>query len=190
MKFYLNGALYENVDTSQHPQAVEVTPEQAAAIEAGTHTFINGEFREIQPPLLSVEEYKTSVLKALDAQYSASADVERPPLSIEVKINDIPESFQLATGSDDVAKFQQDLLLQKSLLDLSEAQPTDTIVFSDATGAMQTIPLDAYVLLLSRYGKAIRTLWEQYKILRAAVEAAQTVEAINELVGGGSGDGS
>lgn len=183
-KYYcIDDVVYVNVDVDKYPHAVEVTREQAITIEAGTHTVVNGEVVPITIHTQTLEEVKQSTLAFLDAKYaSIGSSNEDQPLHISVDVDGSPRVFSLATGADDVSKFQSDLLLQKSLVDTEEAQPSDTIEFLDASGAKQVLRIDTYIILLSRYGKAMREAWQQYKALREAVKGATSVEQIQSLL--------
>lgn len=174
MKFYLNGALYENVDTSQHPQAVEVTPEQAAAIAAGTHTVINRQFVEVVPHTPTLDEVKQSKAAAIEAAYQAE-------LADGIAVTIEGTTYQLAAEDRDQTLFHRDLGLLYAAEKVSAVSPDSPIQFVDFFDNPRHVTTARYFDILAQYGSIIRNLFVQRATLLATVRSASSVEQVENI---------
>lgn len=170
-RYWLDGAVFFDVDTSVYPQAILITAEQAAQIEAGTHIVLNGQVVPIPIFEPTLEILKEAKLAGLEEEYRM-AQQQGVPVTIngtEYRFRALPESIAFVTSGD---AFASKLI--------ARGAGSTPITLEPVTGSVQILATE-YDEFSFNFGIATETLRAIYSAKKQAIEAANNKEALDAI---------
>lgn len=175
MKFWVNDAIFEDVDTVQYPHAVELTDQQAAQIEAGTHVVIDGAVvpRPVHVPTL--EELRAEAQHQIQIN-AAEALADGVAVELDGAV------YTLAATDRDQELLTRDASrIAAEQLGGEDFDPDEVVAFRDVSGSFHQLPVLQYAKLLGRYARTIRGIWQQVAQKSIQVSECATAEELAEL---------
>lgn len=173
--YELNGLIYPDVQTEQYPEAVPVTPEQAAQIEAGTHVVIN---RQVVPRPVHVPTLEELRAEAQHQIQINAAEALADGVAVELD----GAVYTLAATDRDQELFNRDASrIAADKLGDEDFDPDEVVAFRDVSGSFHQLPVLQYAKLLGRYARTIRGIWQQVAQKSIQVSECDTAEELAEL---------
>jgi hypothetical protein len=176
MKFWVNEAMFEDVDTVQYPHAVELTDQQAAQIEAGTHVVIDGAVvpRPVHVPTL--EEVKQETLYRFE---------EWRNLLLSVGVQCVVDATATPVETD---HFDASVEARNTITSAATLCNTALITGQAAviptrsmTGVRRDMSAQQYAAFAVSYGTAWAALWSLFDDKREQIEACTTIEELEGI---------